>query len=248
MMQEKKVLLGNDLIFDFLGASILENKKNLIKVLPRKMHDIDVLDLCSGEGTHLPEFIKKGARITSLDYYEDNLSTLERKYNLVVVKDDVTKFKIDNKFNIIHLGDNCLQLFDTFEKQFSILRCIKNHLLEDGYALINVLELTSSCTSKYIKEPILIKTVRKGSLIVKLFGQIIIDSFNNLLIYRYTSNNYRNSILINKTITTKLIFEEELQDMLEHLKMEITKKESYRLKNLNNSVYYTIKLKMNSNI
>lgn len=105
----------------------------------------NILELGCGTGRVLIPLAKKGIKITGLDYSDIMLARcssktkdggLDNKVNLI--KGDIRKFELGKTFDMIIAPGRVVQAIKKTEDFQSCLNCIKNHLSENGFCILNV--------------------------------------------------------------------------------------------------------------
>lgn len=226
-------------LYDFLSPSHDEVKKMLGNVLPEDLSQKTMLDLASGEGTHLAFFFdKKIKEISVVDQNTEGLNKLFERYrgygsNITLINADVLSFKYNNIFDLVYLGDNSIQIFNTYSDQYKIIDIIAKSLKTDGVAVINITLIVEENILKFNNEYKLISD--EGD--EPLQGKIKVDIFNQELVYYFINGTET------RTIRTRILLRKELEEMVDSVGLVISKVSMYKCKNGNITYFYVLKLK-----
>jgi SAM-dependent methyltransferase len=116
--------------------------------------DSKVLDLMCGYGRHAIALGQKGIAVTAvdnLDDYIDEIKKIAAKENLPVkaVKEDVTRYKPDDEYDLALCMGNSLNFF-TVEDSHRLLTNIYSHLKPGGHLLINTWSLAEIAIKNFV--------------------------------------------------------------------------------------------------
>jgi len=103
-----------------------------------------VLELACGTGRVLLPIATSGVQIDGLDSSEDMLAVLERKAthlnikNIALHKQSMEKFTLPTKYEAIFVSSGSFQLLISPESALNSLKCIREHLSETGFFLLDL--------------------------------------------------------------------------------------------------------------
>ncbi|MEF2966637.1 class I SAM-dependent methyltransferase [Paenibacillus sp. M1] len=234
------------LIFDFLGPDPTEMRQFIHDVWPENP-DANVLDLASGNGDHLFGFIDKPvASVTVVDNSEEALRLLlERHSNhkqlISPICADLGTWACDRKYDVVHMGDNSIQMFASYKDQFNIIKTMASCLSDKGFGLLNVTPVTERQIMEYCVEPKRITTVKNGGETVEVFGQIKVDVFNQDLIMYFSIS--RDGIEEGRsTCRCRMLLKHEIEEMVKAAGLKVVQVRHRKLKRGNDSYYYLLQL------
>jgi Methyltransferase domain. len=229
-------------LFDFLSSSQNEIDEYLNKLLPNDMSHIKMLDLASGTGRHLKLFLEKDvSKITVIDENEESLNTLRINYHekidkFEIINDNLFTRKFSNKYDLVYIGDNSLQIFNSYREQYGIVSLIAKTLKKDGIGLINFTPISEDNIIKYNNYR-LIRTLNDGiTNIDKLYVKIKVDIFNQEIVYYFTEDD------MTKTIRSRILLKKELEDMIVSSGMYISEIVNAKCTSGENTCFYILKL------
>jgi len=164
----------------------------LSEIVSERLDGKSVLDIACGTGKHLIGFLEKGAHVTVIDKCAEELETLVDSYDrykdrIIAVCDDVLKWKNESKYEIVHIGDNSFQTFDSYEDQLLLTKRIADCISYEGYGLINIVALDAGNVVDYYRDDRLIKKVNHDGLDVHVYGRLSADIYRQRLTYHFTS-------------------------------------------------------------
>ena len=226
-------------IYDFLSPEYDEVRDMLEKILPEELSDIRMLDIASGEGKHLVPFFEKNVRsISVIDNNMESLKKLNERYKgyesiIELINADILSTKFNNSFDLVYLGDNSIQLFDTYSNQYKIIEVIASALAWNGMAIINFTPIIEKNILKFNNG----YTKLKDNNEEQIEGKLKVDIFNQELVYYFRNENET------KTIRTRILLRKELEDMIESIGLKISKIIEQKCKNGNTTFFYILKYK-----
>lgn len=102
-----------------------------------------ILELMCGTGRVSIPLLKNGKEMVCVDYSSGMLEKFESKirndnYKVELVNSDVTKLKLDKKFEIAFIPFHSLSEILTFENQKKALQTISEHLSENGTFILTL--------------------------------------------------------------------------------------------------------------
>ena len=224
-------------LYDFLGPDHNEVIHVLKDILPNDLCGLTMLDLASGEGKHLQAFLERNIdKVYAIDWDKIRLKNLKNKYRyysdkINIIHDDIFKRRFQNKYDLIYLGDNTIQYFDTYKSQYNIINIISDTLNKTGIGIINFTPLSEKNILDFACDYKALKSNKN-----MLFGKIQVDIFNQNLIYLFKSKTYI------KTIKTRILLKKELEDMIECAGLIILKIHEYVCNLGNTTFFYIVKL------
>jgi SAM-dependent methyltransferase len=104
-----------------------------------------VLDLPCGTGRLLCRIAEAGFKVTGIDLCEEMLELARRnvfeltpaaRERVKLVRADMTAFDLGERFGLIYVADNSFRELETLEALSGCLRCIREHLRDDGVFLM----------------------------------------------------------------------------------------------------------------
>jgi len=107
----------------------------------------EVLELCCGTGRISLPLANSGYKVTGVDILQGMLDKFQTnlndnyqnsKRNISLVNQDITSLSLNKKFQVAILGFNALLQIADFNKQIQALKCINDHLNEDGILLLDI--------------------------------------------------------------------------------------------------------------
>lgn len=226
-------------IYDFLSPGYDEVKNMLEKVLTEELSQKKMLDLASGEGKHLAFFFEKKVKnISVADHNIEGLKKIYEKYkgcgsNIELIYTDIMSTKFDNTFDLVYLGDNSIQLFDTYSNQYKIIEVIASALKRDGVAIINFTPLVEENILKFNNG--FTKMNNEGEEMME--GKLMVDIFNQELVYYFRNTEET------RTIRTRILLKKELEDMVDSVGLTVSKINAQKCKNGNITFFYILKYK-----
>jgi len=121
-----------DIIYEKIRDKI-DRKFYMDKILAT---DGPVLEVGCGSGRLLVSALDKGADIYGIDLSNNMLDVLRSKINeeqhYRVTQDDMRDFYLNKKFKLIYAPFRVFSHMYTVQDQLNALKCIKNHLADDG--------------------------------------------------------------------------------------------------------------------
>ncbi|KAF6570278.1 class I SAM-dependent methyltransferase [Paenibacillus polymyxa] len=236
----------DELIFDFLGPDTIEMQKFIGDVWPEKIH-ARVLDLASGSGEHLFGFINKSIEsVTVVDRSPESLQLLLNKHNnhgnmINTVCSDLNDWSCPQKFDIVHIGDNSIQMFPAYKNQFDIFRVIASSLSAEGVGMVNVTPVTEHQIMEYGGAPKVIKSLTIDGEAFEVYGEVKIDVFNQILMMYFTV--YKNENETSRcTCRCRMLLKHEIEEMAKAAGLKIVQVKQQKLKRGNDSYYYLLQL------
>ncbi|NLC16229.1 MAG: methyltransferase domain-containing protein [Firmicutes bacterium] len=106
----------------------------------------DILELGCGTGRILIPLARAGFRITGIDCSDHMIARCQAKLSLEdesvrsrvnIVRQDVTGFELENRFNLIIAPCNMLNHFPDHKVLIAMLRCVKRHLRPQGVFILD---------------------------------------------------------------------------------------------------------------
>jgi SAM-dependent methyltransferase len=103
-----------------------------------------VLELACGTGRLLIPIAASGVAIHGLDSSEDMLEVLERKASSLNIKGIqlynqlMEDFSLPTEYDAIFVASGSFQLLTSSESAINSLKCIRNHLSDDGFCLTDI--------------------------------------------------------------------------------------------------------------
>jgi ubiquinone/menaquinone biosynthesis C-methylase UbiE len=127
-------------------AMLQEDVPFLLQHLSKKRQDI--LELCVGTARAAIPLAQAGHRVVGVDYADDMLAIAKRKRNAVgltdrelkLVRQDVTKLRLNQKFDWACILFNTLLAFVTLEQQDALLSGVVKHLTKGGRLWIDIFQ------------------------------------------------------------------------------------------------------------
>ena len=119
-----------------------------------------ILDIGCGTGRIAIELAKKGHDLIGLDISRKMLENARHKANSVAsvnplkiqfIEGDMRNFDLGITFNLIYIGFRSFMLLLSPDKQRSTLKCIFNHLSEQGFLIISLFVPTRKRLERYFK-------------------------------------------------------------------------------------------------
>jgi ubiquinone/menaquinone biosynthesis C-methylase UbiE len=118
----------------------------LLQHLPKKRQQI--LELCVGTGRAAIPLAQAGHRVVGVDYAGDMLAIAKRKRDAVglsdrqleLIRQDVTKLRLHEKFDWAVILFNTLLAFTTLEEQDAVLSGVAKHLKKGGRLWIDIFQ------------------------------------------------------------------------------------------------------------
>lgn len=108
-----------------------------------------VLEIGCGTGRVLIPIAQAGVEVTGLDASPDMLCVLRRKMSALdepvrkrveLIEDDMTCFDLSRRFSLVMIPCRAFLHLLTVEEQRQALRCIREHLADDGRLIMNVFD------------------------------------------------------------------------------------------------------------
>lgn len=226
-------------IYDFLSPGYDEVKNMLEKVLPEELSQKKMLDLASGEGKHLAFFVEKKVKnISVADHNIEGLKKLYERYkgyesNIELINTDIMSTEFHNTFDLVYLGDNSIQLFDTYSNQYKVIEVIASALNRDGVAIINFTPLVEENILKFNNG--YTKINDEGEKMME--GKLKVDIFNQELVYYFRNAEET------RTIRTRILLRKELEDMVDSVGLTVSTINAQKCKNGNTTFFYILKYK-----
>ncbi len=224
-------------LFDFLGPNENEANAFLRKFLPDDLSNMNMLDLASGAGSHLQIFLDKNiSKITVLDNSNHSLDCLKNKYDyaldkIEIINDNILTRNHARKYDLVYLGDNSIQMFNSFHAQYQVVTFIANSLNAIGTGIINFTPVTEQNILNFGYD---YKVIDDGDY---LYGKIKIDIFEQMLIYFFKKDE------ITKTIRNRILLKREFESMVDTAGMYVLKVEKKLCSSGNYTYFYYCKLK-----
>jgi SAM-dependent methyltransferase len=103
-----------------------------------------VLELACGTGRLLVPIAESGVRVDGLDSSEDMLAVLERKAaelgveNVGLHNQSMEEFALSAEYDAIFVASGSFQLLTSPESALNSLKCIRGHLAETGFFLVDI--------------------------------------------------------------------------------------------------------------
>lgn len=225
-------------LFDFLSPTYHEVSHLLEGILPDNLSGVKMLDLASGEGHHLQVFFDKNIQeIHAIDSNKIRLENLLSRYSknqdkIKIIHDNIFERNYQSRFDLVYLGDNSIQIFDTHSDQYKVINVIANTLKSTGIGIINFTPIVEKNILDYgnAYKPI------NGINDSLLCGKIKVDIFNQEIIYYFKDNT------ITRTIKSRILLKKELEDMINCTGLEIVKVVKRACKSGNPTYFYCVKL------
>lgn len=231
----------HNVLYDFIGLNENDNREFLMSVLTNLKSNSDIIDLATGYASHVNCFINKNRKIVLVDRCEDCINYLKDNYrdsNVKIIHSDIQKIRLDDKFDIVHLGDNTLNMFPTYKDVEAVIKSMSLLLKDSGRALINLTPLTTDIIRNYnLNDKILAKEFEEDNIVYKLYTNIEIDVFRSTLLmfyYLYNDNDEVSRFKIN----CRIIVEDELLSIADSCGLILEKKYVYKSSNKKISYYY----------
>ena len=103
----------------------------------------EILELMCGTGRVSIPLLEAGRKLTCVDYSRGMLNSFQKKikgknYHVTLVEMDVTKLKLDRKFDFIFLPFHSISEILSTEKQREALKSISNHLETNGTFILTL--------------------------------------------------------------------------------------------------------------
>ena len=107
----------------------------------------EVLELCCGTGRIAIPLANSGYKVTGVDILQGMLDKFKfnvnnnypnLKDNISFFNQDITSLSLNKKFQVAILGFNALLQIPDFNRQLKALKCINDHLNEDGLLLLDI--------------------------------------------------------------------------------------------------------------
>ena len=144
-------------------TAYFESDISFLKQIPLN-NSAKILELGCGTGRILTHFYSNGYNVTGLDICEDSLD-IARCFmpNAKLFNKDINSFELDQKFDLIILAFNTLELITCIEDQKLLLSNIKKHLSDKGILYIHTTPLD---IESFVSEtnPRVIKTISLESV------------------------------------------------------------------------------------
>ena len=106
-----------------------------------------ILELASGTGRVLIPLIKKGLKVVGIDNSEEMLKICQTKLselpkrlssNVELIYGDMKNFSLERKFKFIFVSFNSFLLLTSKKDQESCLKCVYNHLDDNGIFMVDI--------------------------------------------------------------------------------------------------------------
>jgi len=228
-------------IFDFLSPDQVEIDDMLSDVLPDDMSQLEMLDIASGTGEHLHAYLdKKILHLTVMDYNKVSLDILKRKFSkyidkLEIVVGDIFEEKIQKKFDIVNIGDNSLQMFNSFKEQYGVILLISHYLKKNGVAVLNITPITENDILRYSNgQPL---DIENDTITEQMHVRIKVNIFNQEIVYYFKDSDSE------KKVKSRILLQKELNDMIDCAGMRIWKIFCIKSKMGKDTYFYFLKQK-----
>ncbi len=229
-------------IFDFLSPDQREIQEMLSKVLPDNMSHLEMLDIASGTGEHLRIYLeKKISHLTVIDNSKESLDILKKKFRkdidkFEIVVGDIFAEEIRKKFDLVNIGDNSLQMFNTFKEQYDVIRLISRSLKKNGVAVVNITPITENDILKYGDgyQPL---DVECDPVTEQMHVKVKVDIFNQEIVYYFKDADTE------RKLKSRILLQRELEDMIDCAGMYIWKTFCVKSRMGKDTYFYFFKLK-----
>jgi SAM-dependent methyltransferase len=142
--------------YDIVYAGIRDNVDKKFYVDRILSADGPVLEVGVGTGRLFLESLHKGADVYGIDISDNMLNVLKGKLNehehYRVTRADMRDFELNKKFKLIISPFRVFSHMYTIEDQLAALKCIKNHLDDDGVFIFDLFVPNPYMISKDIDE------------------------------------------------------------------------------------------------
>jgi hypothetical protein len=154
---------------------------------------------------------------------------------------DLNDWSCPQKFDIVHIGDNSIQMFPAYKNQFDIFRVIASSLSAEGVGMVNVTPVTEHQIMEYGGAPKVIKSLTIDGEAFEVYGEVKIDVFNQILMMYFTV--YKNENETSRcTCRCRMLLKHEIEEMAKAAGLKIVQVKQQKLKRGNDSYYYLLQL------
>ncbi|TFH09296.1 MAG: class I SAM-dependent methyltransferase [Candidatus Thorarchaeota archaeon] len=124
-----------------------DNSDILFFVKYAKKFGSPILDIAAGTGRVSFVLAEKGYHVVALERSPSMIEIARQRFktasqtianNLTIIEGDMTNFNIDCKFHLVIIPNSFGHAIST-EEQLSTLRCIHNHLSDDGIFILDII-------------------------------------------------------------------------------------------------------------
>jgi len=169
-----------------------------------------ILEIAVGTGRLAVPLAEEGHEVVGLDLSQEMLNIAEGKRNrinswrkdegkpplkLTLLREDMCRFELERKFDLIYLPFNSFMLASTLREQEAVLNCVRRHLTPEGRFVLSLFN------------PSLRSLIERGGILDFQKSFVNPDSGNRVDLMTAVWRD-----LANQVMTVQFIFDEQLPD------------------------------------
>ncbi|WP_026655527.1 class I SAM-dependent methyltransferase [Butyrivibrio sp. AE3003] len=181
---------------------------------------LKTLDIATGYGNQIPELLNKGYSVTAIDSSKEAISYIEKKYpQVTTLCGDIYKARIDEKYDLIHIGDNFISMCVGLCNLEYLFRRCRDCLKLNGKILLNYTPYIEDRVLRY-KNKVLIETFDIDGEEVSMYGSFRTNPFERTAKYKYYFQS-GNDVITQKYLSVYMYCREEIEAILGRVGLRI---------------------------
>lgn len=194
-----------------------------------------VLELACGTGRITIPIAKAGVQIYGIDLSRPMLDGLSKKLEtlspetagrVIVQNGDMTNFDLGKVFELIFIPFRSFQALTTLESQLQCLKCVYDHLSENGRFVLNVFRPIPKMDKSWESPPVIdweVQDTKTGKMVTRKHWRKKIDVQNQILDIDMIFS-VKDEGEFCDSLQLKYFFQKDIEDLLEKSNFQIVKK------------------------
>ena len=206
----------NDILYDFLGLPTEKLNRHMRNVMENNIDNCRILEIASGKPQIASVYSALGAKhLSFIDNDPQCFTDIASEFTIEtdIFIQDILGWDTLRQYDAIHIGDNSISIFNSFEAQHLLIKKALSLLRKDGVLYLNVVPVEYKKVNRFSKQFGYIENYYVYNEEYKLYGKADIDFFFQKLVLYFAL--YKDTDLVYESeIDTRFMTTQEILDIV----------------------------------